>query len=93
MYVFVLPAMTNLLFSMSAFAQVADKLGHRASLSWIKQLLPLLQATKGIQQVPSTAHLYSNWRFWLAFINRSHLSLPNAALFHIFGAVYFAHPL
>ncbi|KAG0376753.1 hypothetical protein BGX24_007279 [Mortierella sp. AD032] len=39
--------------------EVVDKLGHRASLSWIKQLLPLLQATKGIQQVPSTAHLYS----------------------------------
>ncbi|KAF9143255.1 hypothetical protein BGX30_000938 [Mortierella sp. GBA39] len=39
--------------------EVVDKLGHRASLSWIKQLLPLLQATKGIQHVPSTAHLYS----------------------------------
>ncbi|KAF9105600.1 hypothetical protein BGX29_011900 [Mortierella sp. GBA35] len=39
--------------------EVVEKLGHRASLSWIKQLLPLLQATKGIQQVPSTAHLYS----------------------------------
>ncbi|KAG0275722.1 hypothetical protein BGZ95_008445 [Linnemannia exigua] len=39
--------------------EVVDKLGHRASLSWIKQLLPLLQATKGIQQVPSTAHLYT----------------------------------
>ncbi|KAF9123952.1 hypothetical protein BGW39_008579 [Mortierella sp. 14UC] len=38
--------------------EVVDKLGHRASLAWIKQLLPLLQATKSIQQVPSTAHLY-----------------------------------
>ncbi|KAF9929655.1 hypothetical protein FBU30_001384 [Linnemannia zychae] len=39
--------------------EVVNKLGHRVSLSWIKQLLPLLQASKGIQQVPSTAHLYS----------------------------------
>ncbi|KAK3818409.1 MAG: fungal-specific transcription factor domain-containing protein [Benniella sp.] len=40
------------------FEEISEKFGHRASSSWVKQLFPLLQATKRVQQIPSTAHLY-----------------------------------
>ncbi|KAF9985144.1 hypothetical protein BGZ75_003319 [Mortierella antarctica] len=38
--------------------EITEKLGPRASVPWIKQLLPLLQATKRTQELPSTAHSY-----------------------------------
>lgn len=38
--------------------ELAEKLGQRASIPWIKQLVPLLQAAKHVQQIPSTAQLY-----------------------------------
>ncbi|KAG0211188.1 hypothetical protein BGX28_008368 [Mortierella sp. GBA30] len=38
--------------------EIVERLGLRASVPWIKQLLPLLQATKRVQQLPSTAHVY-----------------------------------
>ncbi|KAF9410611.1 hypothetical protein BGZ94_001590, partial [Podila epigama] len=38
--------------------EIIEKLGPRASVPWIKQILPLLQASKKMQQVPSTAHAY-----------------------------------
>ncbi|KAG0366971.1 hypothetical protein BGZ54_004622 [Gamsiella multidivaricata] len=37
---------------------VMENLGAHASTSWIRQLMPLLQATKRVQQIPSTADLY-----------------------------------
>ncbi|KAG0344857.1 hypothetical protein BG004_004119 [Podila humilis] len=38
--------------------EIIDKLGPRASVPWIKQILPLLQASKKVQQVPSTVQAY-----------------------------------
>ncbi|KAG0338643.1 hypothetical protein BG000_003632, partial [Podila horticola] len=39
--------------------EIIDKLGPRASVPWIRQILPLLQASKKVQQVPSTVQAYS----------------------------------
>ncbi|KAF9389760.1 hypothetical protein CPC16_005578 [Podila verticillata] len=39
--------------------EIIDKLGPRASVPWIKQILPLLQASKKVQKVPSTVQAYS----------------------------------
>ncbi|KAF8939810.1 fungal-specific transcription factor domain-containing protein [Dissophora ornata] len=38
--------------------EVIERLSQRASVSWVKQLMPLLQATKRVQQIPTTAHSY-----------------------------------
>ncbi|KAF9109458.1 hypothetical protein BGX27_007591 [Mortierella sp. AM989] len=38
--------------------EIMDQLGPRASVSWIRQLMPLLQSMKRVQQIPSAAHAY-----------------------------------
>ncbi|ORZ05919.1 fungal-specific transcription factor domain-domain-containing protein [Lobosporangium transversale] len=38
--------------------EIAEKLGPRASVTWVRQLMPLLQATRQVRQIPTTAHAY-----------------------------------